>query len=265
MSSKPIIYYTFYEFDVLESLARLTWKGFFRKHPKMRKMISQEVENSYHPEEFNGCKPTSLSLSDILNTKTLAWTLRRCDSQFYTMSWILECVPELRTLNIQTYSVADSEALVAAGIDCWARGIVREATLRAILKLHDFNQGCLHVLNLPKKILAKLEQFSWWHLQSKPLFSWQGARWQSENYGYFVDNCLRVADTRRFVKFLELAWQENQPVSYIESLSDGWPLSVETDPLPKFRELELNRMFSQNAGRILRFKRPCLIQSVSDG
>ena len=265
MSFKPIICYTFYEYDVLDSLARMTWKEFFRKHPKMRKIISQEVEDSYHPEEFNGCKTTSLRLNDILNTKTLAWTLRRCDSQFYTMSLILESVPELRTLNIQTYSVADSEALVAAGIDCWARGIVREATLRAILKLHDFNQGRLHLLKLPKRILEKLEQFSWWHLQSKPLFSWQGTRWQSENYDYFVDNCLRVADTRRFVKFLELAWQENQPVPYIEPLSDGWPLSVETDPLPRFRELDLNRMFKAERKKMSQFKRPCLVQAVSDG
>ena len=157
------------------------------------------------------------------------------------MSWILEPVPELGTLNIQTFSVADSEALVAAGIDYWARGSVSEATLRAILKLNNFNQGRLQLLNLPKRILAKLEQFRWWQLQSKPLFSWQGTRWQAENWSYFVDNCLRVADTRRFVKFLELVWRENQPVPYIESLSDGWPLSAEIDPLSKFRELEAIR------------------------
>gem|GEM_PF-5189999 len=264
MSFKPIICYTFYEYDVLDSLARMTWKELFRKHPDLRETITEEIKNSFHPEGINGCKPTSLNLSEVFNAKTISWTLRRSYSQFFTISICFELILALHARNISTYYVGDSDALVAAGIDCWERGVINEATLRAILKIHSFDSGSLHVLNLPKGTIRKIKQLAWWYLPSKPLFPWQGLKWQSNNFD-FVDNCLKVLDTSRFVKFLQLAWRDNQPVPYIEILNEDWPLSVKTDPLPRFRELELNRKLMAEHKKILRLKRPCLIRIVNDG
>ena len=261
---QAITYYTFFDSEAIDPLWRITWKELFCRYPRSRTEIAELIEDE--PKKTVGHESDCEDMEDVFEKKTVAWTIRRCTSPFYTMSYIIDIVPALRKhrLDIKTYYIGDSFALVAAGIDSWVRGVVGERTLHAILKLHNFEERSLHCLNLPKWLFTKLKQMASPEMLSKPLYSWQGSEaCQSDNYG-LVDNCLKVAETRRFLAFLERAWQEDQPVPFVESLSDCWELSAETT-LPTFRELELTQRFMAKRKAIRRFERPCMVRMVCDG
>src|SRR5262249_2156600 len=156
---------------------------------------------------------------------------RRSTPQFLLMSDIMAGIPKLRrhSLALSTNYLEDCFALVAAGIHGWVRGVVSTRTLQAILKLHNFEQPG-HWLNLPRGVGAQVKRLVTLEMLVKPLYPWQGpdaCRYFPAGFtDYTGQNCLNVADTRRFWKFLERAWEENQAVPFLKA-EHGRGLSVD--------------------------------------
>lgn len=262
-------YYTFFDRAVIDPVWRSPWKDFFQRHPRSRAEISELIEFGYNPEGVGGRGPSDEELAEVFETKTVAWTLRRSTPQFSVMSDIMWLIPKLRrhSLDVSTGYNEDCFALVAAGIDGWVRRTVRDRTLLAILKLHNFEQ-LSHWLDLPKRIVTQVKRLVSPRMRSKPLYAWQGSEaCRYSPFGvsdYERDNCLNLADTRRFLTFLERAWEENKAVPFLRpDIGRGLSVDLATIASPKFRDVDLAQDLVAKRKAIRRFEKPCVLRYLN--
>lgn len=241
-------YYTVFDGAVLDSVWRLTWKEFFRRHPRSRAAMRQLIAFGYNPE------PSEEEIAAIFDTKTVAWTIRHSTPQLYVMSELMYFVPKLRqrSLDIPTYFSEDWLGLIAAGIDTWMRGRIGGPTLSAILKLHGFFE-LGRDLDLPKRVVGRVKKLIRLTRFSTPLYRWQ---W-SDFTDYDCCSCLNVEDTKRFVAFISQAWNDNRPIPFLRpDTGRGLSVDVTAAVVPAFQQLDVARTLAAKLRVIRTYKRP---------
>lgn len=259
-----VTYYTFFDREAMDPVWRKPWKDFLRQHPRSRAEMKELFRFGFNSD---GGEPSDEELADIFERRTLAWTIRRSTPQFYLISEVMARVPALRphSLDIRSGYTEDCFALVAVAIEGWVRAAWGERTVRAVLKIHNFDEPGVR-LDLPKRLAARVKALIPPKVLAKPLYPWQGpeACECMDGSDYWGDNCLAAADTRRFIAFLEHAWAENRAVPYLEANdSGGMSVDPSAGKTVRFRDVDLAQGLVGKLGAVRRLGEPSALRVLS--
>jgi hypothetical protein len=239
---------------------QMPWRMFRRKYK-----TQWTLNRNLHRGEYKGRslrellaftvdpEPSAEDIEDILERRTVRWTVRHSEPQLYAMSSIMwDGLPRLhnRLIHLSTSSQIDS--LIAVAVDAYLRRSISAATLWAVLKLHSI-VNLSEFLALTRDEVRALRVVSLGRLMWQPIYPWQGAGFlEGEDWA----NSLGVADTKRFVAVLIRAWEENWPAPRLKEKS-GAPAGRG----PRFRDFAVsNELAKPLGGRIGRLKRPCVFR-----
>jgi hypothetical protein len=246
--------YTIFDRGVVDPVWGMSWKEIFRRYPKTRGQISELIQASYRPRGIGSDEPSDDELAEIFETRTVVWTLRRSRMQLWLMYWLICTIPALRKhgVTVSTHYIEDFVALIAAGIRSFAQGTVTSRTLLAMLHLHAWTpttrpRGWLRV---PKQAGVRVDRLRPPKSLLQPVYGWL-REWEDE-WG-----CLNSADTRRFLEFLERAWEENEELLFFIAAGSG--VSVTDITKPRFRDLDLAQQLIAATRKTRKFKRPCVM------
>jgi hypothetical protein len=200
---------------------------------------------------------TDLStIDDIMDRRTLRWTMNRCSPKLFFMYEIIEHVPDLRTrcLSYTPRDPNDLSIVHAIAAEAFVRGDISQAMFFSILRFCErLSLGDAIDLKKPhyKELVRALK--SW--VPSRPPFRWLSSDYFGEGYA-----CLNIRETKSVVRFLERAWKCKWAAPYLSDWARG-RLSMSDAVDPTVRD-------SDAARQILRwFRSPersgmCLVSYV---
>ena len=215
-----------------ESIVSLTWNQFLEKFgwkgPSQWKDIggylAYGLERPELPEE-----PKPEEIAPILR-RTIRETIPRMAPQY---SCLLELSYQLQRQSFVKVDVnaegleEDADALVVCAIWAFLAGDIDARTLWCVLTVHEeWASDLFGRWRLPLKagerqrIQAARKQFG----HCRPVFDWQTLKAVRDGH-----TALREEDTRRFARFVQLAWRKN------------WPVCSDDRHLLHFRNLKLAR------------------------
>jgi hypothetical protein len=206
-------YYQFIDRAVVDPLVALTWRQFHKKYGWTGG--SQWSNAAEFLADFAlDPPPEDVQIVErILATRTLRWTLRHSSSQYFCLiEGMVVHVPaiEKRCPGIQTSCLDEVALFLAAAVHGFLEGTINQRTLWAVFALH----GCANQvqwLNLPRKQRKIIRKALAPSPLPRPMFSWQDEDClDGEHFP------LGQADTRRFLRFLRRAWEEDWPCRYLE-------------------------------------------------
>jgi hypothetical protein len=255
--------YTFVDLDGIQPLWGWSWRELFRLHPRARSRASELLEFALPEEELD-------SIDAILESEDVRETVGRLLPQFYCIVQLAASIPAFsrHLIAVETRFLEEPTVLVAAASGGFLAGALPKGTVKAVCKLHHLN-GPRRVLKPPRSVGRRLGRMLSDRELKRPWFPWQSPRccgYDATGWGtYDFDNCLGVADTRRFLRFFNRAWVENWDVPYFLHGSDdsyfAWGIvSVEAREgvVPAFRQFALTRKLARPVLRAERFARPAL-------
>jgi hypothetical protein len=191
--------------------------------------------------------------------------LSRSSIPFYDLDEVLHAVPALHRRSAGT-SGGMEDHLIILGVAVEARRTERlsSSSLAAVARLHDLPHG--YASKPPSSLRRGFHGLGLrvTRCSAEPWYPWISRSFDDDMY---ASGCLRVGNTRRFLRFVERAWLENWPLPDIERLyEDDWRgrglcVSRERDPkLPdtpaRFREFHLARELYSVVRRAGNFDRP---------
>jgi hypothetical protein len=242
--------------SAIDKVLSLSWKDFSRRYP-WRKRSSQWSSARAFLEDFALDSPSDLpDVDNILDRRTLRWTMNRCSPRLFFMYEIIDHVPDLRA-RCQSYrhnNLEDQLIVHAACADAFVRGVISRGTLFAVLRFCE-RLALEDVIDLKKPYYDVLVQARKSWVPSMPPFRWLSLDYFGEGYA-----CLNLRETRSVVRFLECAWKERWPAP----LFSDWAreqLSIPAAVTPTVRDSEV-------AGQILHWFRSskrsemCLVSYV---
>ena len=205
-------YYEFFDRTVVDHFWRLSWKTVMKRHrshwfssggPKepgvyggesLRELLAFSVEPT----------PTGKQLDRMLATLTVSATVRRCHPQFWAMDEIMRQVLRHPEDSIVSAELRDISGLIAVAARAFLDRRITAATLWTVAKLHSakFDDW----LRLDSKQSKAIDSALPWRRMWQPIYSWQDRRACTDDEW---TNCLGVADTRRFARFVMDAYRAN--------------------------------------------------------
>ncbi len=257
--------YLFLDRETVDPLWKLSWKEFLRKWGKSRWATAKHFQDGN--SSLRGLiafgldpEPSHQDVEQILERRTIRWTIQHSSPQYFVMQEILHHVPDLRGSMVSVSpSHDDSGALIAVGVRAYLQGEIGAQMLWAILKLHSVDDAgeWLRLSKKEKRDLSAVVQPHESHDLGRPIYRWQGSNACEEEEW---TNCLNTAATRRFASFVMRAWRENWPAPRLED-TELSSCKVPPGKIPRFRDFaiarELNRPLLK---KVLSFKRPCVFR-----
>ncbi len=207
-------YYQFVDRSVVDPFLRLTWGEFHKRYgwtDRAQWASAAEFLTDFALEP----EPESPAIAkDVLARRTLRWTLRHSAPQlFCLMEGLVVHVPAVAACcpGVGTSCLDEAATFLAPAVYGFLEGRVRQRTLWAVFALH----GCaneLQWLDLPRRQKKIVREALAPSPLPRPMFPWQD---EGSLDGQFFP--LGVADTRRFLRFLRRAWDENWPCPRLPS------------------------------------------------
>jgi hypothetical protein len=240
--------FEFFDRQFFDPIWSLSW-GAFQKLNGTRWATSKSYDpGAYAGQSLRGLicfnlsqVPSPEALEDILARRTVRWTIRHSNSQFYFISELMQEIPGHRTKRCEVVD-ADITVPISAATGAYLAGKIDARTFRAVLKLCGSDpQECVQLTRKQRGILAEVtSNIEFW----RPIYAWQGANACTDED---ATSCLDIADTRRFVACIAHAWSEN------------WPVMKLKDPDEEgayFRDFTDAQDFQKAIGKIRRFVKP---------
>jgi hypothetical protein len=203
--------FEFFDRAAVDHLWNITWKTLIRRNPQNAWLQSTEsVEvGSYDGKSLRGLLTFGVQRSPkrietILKTRKVSDTIRRCYSQFFTMSELMTNALPHSERFIEWVEIHQTLPLISIALEAFLSGRISTATLWSVFKLNsvkptDLSDDSQAAQRWFRSLLP-------WHRFWEPIYSWQGeASFRHEE----STNCLGLADTRRFISFLRRANKEN--------------------------------------------------------
>jgi hypothetical protein len=207
-------YYGFVDRSVVDPFLRLTWPE-FDKHYGWTDRAQWDSAAEFLTDFALEPQPESpATVKDILARRTLRWTLRHSAPQlFCLMEGLVVHVPAIaaRCPGVETSCPDEVVMFLAPAVYGFLQGQISQRTLWAVFALH----GCANEpqwLNLPRRQKKIIREALAPSPLPRPMFPWQD---ETSLDGECFP--LGVADTRRFLRFLRRAWDENWPCRYLPS------------------------------------------------
>ena len=185
----------------IDEVLSLSWKEFNRRYRWTHSEWSSATE---FLQDYAYDPPPDLStVDDIMERRTLRWTMNRCSPRLRFMYEIIEHVPDLRNrcLSYTPRYLNDLAIIHAVAAEAFVRGDISQAMFFSILRFCErLSLGDAIDLKKPhyKAVVRALK--SW--VPSMPPFRWLSLDYFGEGYA-----CLNIRETKSVVKFLERAWK----------------------------------------------------------
>ncbi len=222
----------------------MPWTKFLELHPwgdeELRKMLEFAVEPT----------PSDRTIRNILNTRTLAWTVAHSVPALYVVHEVVHHIPALERQGgtVWFWDCRDFETLAvnAVAARAFLDGRITARTLRAVFSIHGEYvldlQFDLQRIDLPA--LQKVERAIHAKAAGRPLFSWLGDRPAEEGYYW-----LREAETKLFNDFVLEAWAGNWPMLPLDpEVAQG--LELKRAKQHKFRQLPIAKRLAAAAKKL---------------
>ena len=248
-------FYDFFNREFYDPIWLMAWPEFIKlngtRWAKSKKYEPGEYVGTSLTELVCFCleeEPSDEELKDILERRTIRWTIQRCDSAFFLMSELMCHVPGHRSNH---FVVEESEGgvLIAAATAAYLGGKTDAKTLRAVLMACGSPpEGWLSLTRKQKALLAEPSANIDY---MKPLYRWQAEGACCEGEGV---TCLGIPDTRRFVAFIENAYSGNWEVMKL--------LDAEANKV-NFRDFEDAEYFHSAARKMRRTGSPSVFRTYS--
>lgn len=246
--------YEFFDRKIYDPIWQLSWREFASRYG-----TRWALNQNYSPGTYTGKslreliafsvdpEPSKERIEEILQDRTVRWTLRRSSPQLFTMSCIMwDGLPQFRKATVHVSTCSQIDCLLAAAADAYLARRINAATLRATLKLHSV-EDLGEFLRLSRHEKLELKSLAPIKAMWKPIYSWQGdACLADEQWA----NCLGIADTKRFIDFVQRAWNGNWPAPRIKEglVADG-------HQHPHFRDFEFSGQLAKPLLRQIQFLR----------
>ena len=239
-------FYWFIDRDVIDPVLEMSWKTFLRKHHWDRDCLNETLSFAVEPE------PDASMISDILEKRSLQWTMKHSSPAYWFLNTVIEHVPALerRCLYVSLYrNLHEIAILDAAAVEGFLEGRISERTLWAVNNIND-GEDPREWLDLTRSEFRRVEAALNCGAVERPVFPWQSDDCLGDGY-----HCLGIGDARRFIGFLCKAWQENWP---IKRLNEDVKENVEAANMydPHFRDFQLGAKLIACA-KIIPLARPC--------
>lgn len=206
--------YEFFDRTVVDPLWKGSWSALLNKSPRQRWLHSTTYEeDGYYGNSLREllmfCANSGLSpkqIENILRTRKVAETMRRCGSQFFAMSELMHNALPNANQHIVSTEVHDVTGLMTVAVQACLSNRISPATLWSVYKLHSVGRkGSWQGPELSNGVKRPLP----WHRLWDPIYDWQGKQFKHDEWS----NCLGIVDTRRFVSFVLHAHSENWPAA----------------------------------------------------
>jgi hypothetical protein len=196
-------FYWFIDREVVDPVLEMSWKAFLLKYPWDRDYVDDVLLFAVDPEL------DAAAISHILENRTLRWTMKRSSPAYWFLNQVVHHVPvlEQRCPEVWPEDLYESAVLDAASVEAFLDGKISEERLWAVYNI-DGRHDPRVFLRLSRRELWNVEVALGYGAVEKPIYAWQSDECLNEGYG-----CLGLRDTRRFIGFLDQAWNENWPVS----------------------------------------------------
>ena len=229
------------------------WKKFFIQYPKSRKPITDLIKSGYHPNGKDGkIAATDEELAEGFADKTVEWTLHRSSDQLFLMSEIIAMTPALKPQGFDVFTpfLQDFIAIIAVATEAYLHQRLNRLSYEAVLKVHSIDRPSSW-LQLSRKDSKRVDGIVASGKMCRPIYPWQKPdRWAE---------CLDVEDTKRFISFMHIAWEENLSVPYLcEKFQKGMSVNL-AGPTPHFREFDINIELAKMFPKIKQMKRPVML------
>jgi hypothetical protein len=155
-----------------------------------------------------------------MRSETVGQTFRRLGNHGFCLQEIASAIPRFKghVVCADSRLLEEPTVMVAVAAGGYLEGWVDRRTLRAVCKLYSL-VGPAPVLGLPTRVRPKFGKFisvrdlykPWFRWQRRDAFGSEGSGWGT----YDMENCLGVADTRRFIHFFRRAWDGDLPVPFL--------------------------------------------------
>jgi hypothetical protein len=249
-------HYTFFDRATTDTLWSLSWKNALKRYSGnwfhstalergayTAKSLRELLAFSIDPE------PSDAQLAKILDGLTVAKTMQRCHPQFWTMEELITEVSGKRSNSLFTIETRDVGDLISVAACAFLGRRITAARLWTVAKLHSvqFDEWVVLDAIQSKTIKSALP----WQRMWEPIFSWQD---ENACLGDEWTNCLNVAQTRRFIDFVLLAYRENWSALHQidEPISSG---------LRNFRDLPDCVLLAKSIERrVAKMQRPCVFR-----
>lgn|SRR5487761_1229016 len=189
-------YYQFFDRDDVDPLLGMRWPEcvdrYFMDEEDAREFVEFAIDGG---EE----------IGDVLSRRTLRWTMQRSTPQYHFLAEIIDRAAR------GPYAACDpceTAVLLAVAIEARLNGLIDRPTLHAVLKINAIGSpagsGFLEISESEERPLLR-----GWRPESmaRPIYAWQG----DGAHLCTGDTAIGVADTRRLIRFLTRAWEENWP------------------------------------------------------
>jgi hypothetical protein len=256
-------HYWFFDKAVVDPLLRKSWKKFLRTRSWTPERAAEFVKVWLFPE------PSTSATKRILASKTLLWTIKNSKAQCAALEDLLWDVPGVLE---QCPSICERKGwapvaglLFAVAVNAFLKGVIDERTMGALVSLHCTStlDDFISVSEEEEILLASKK--SWTFSDCNIYFGWWRAayRWQTWNEGDNDYCCLGIADTKRFIAFLDQAWRKNWPAPRLTDRTRE-DLAVSKRGTPSFRDFQVAREF-MGAIKSASLRRPCVFRYFGSG
>jgi len=249
-------FFRFIDRAAIDPILSMTWNqyqskyGFKHdqwKHPG--ELLAFFVDEADLPDD-----PDPAEVKQYMNW-TLRRTMKNSTPQYDFLIEIALMNPQVegRCLHVWPDAWEEEGVLVASSVDAFLRGDINEGTLRTVFTI-TATQDPRDWLRLSARDLDLVLDIcdSW--PSEKPIYSWQPPDCLRDD-GYSV---LGLADTKRFLGFVQQAWEENWPAPRLKPRARK-SLTLPSGSTPRFREFDLTRKLVKPV-REATFEKPCLIR-----
>jgi hypothetical protein len=224
--------FEFFDRTAVDHLWNISWRTLLRRNPQIAWLQSTERVDvgSYDGKSLRGLltfciQQSPEQIETVLKTGRVSDTLRSCNLQFFTMSELMTNALPHSEKFIEWVEIHEILPLISIAWDAFHSGRISPATLWSVFKLNSVKPTDLSDDSqaAPRWVRDLLP----WHRLWEPIYSWQGnKRFREEE----STNCLGLADTRRFVSFLQRANKENWATESLIAGSRAGALRFRDDP-----------------------------------
>ena len=202
--------FEFFDRAAVDHLWNISWRTLIRRNPQNAWLQSAErVEvGTYDGKSLRGLltfciQQSPKRIETILETRKVADTLKKCTGQFFAMSELMTNALPHSDKFIEYVEIHEVLPLISIAWDAFLLGRISPAILWSVFKLHSLKptDPSDDSQVAPRWVRALLP----WHRLWDPIYSWQGKRFREDEWS----NCLGLADTRRFISFVQRANKEN--------------------------------------------------------
>lgn len=253
--------YTFLDRATADGLWALTWKTVLKRHPS-RWFSSDVVGRGAYGGGNDSLRsllafavdtePTDEQLDEILATLTVAATMQRCTSQFWTMEELLKQILCVRSQSIFSVEINDISGVISVAARAFLDQRISVATLWTTAKLHSVDFG--NWVKLKSNELKTIQSALPWERMFEPIYRWQD---ETACLNDEWTNCLGVTQTHLFANFIDKAYREN----WSTCMQPGKRNGAETS---RFRDFPDSVLLARSMRhRFRKLQRPCVYRMWS--